>query len=289
MQCPDTADPKSAGRRFQFGRNWHDFLSTVDERRIREAERHLQRLLSLERLDGLGFLDVGCGSGLMSLAASRLGAGVRSFDVDEDAVRCALELKRRHGTGRSDWVISRGSILDRTFLESLGSFDIVYSWGVLHHTGAMWHAIDNVTIPVAAGGRLAIAIYNDQGNASERWLRVKETYNRLPVPLRSAYVIWIMGKEELDFAWNPRLLLRPRSYYHQWHRYVGSWRNYYRSRGMSRWHDMVDWVGGYPFEVARPDRVESFLSNLGFSLEAGHLTEGPGNNEFVFRNRRSDS
>ncbi|HYY59119.1 MAG TPA: class I SAM-dependent methyltransferase, partial [Pyrinomonadaceae bacterium] len=129
--------------RFEFGRNWRRFLSTLDEERILEAERSLRLMLEAETLDGKSFLDIGSGSGLFSLAARRLGARVHSFDYDAESVACAQELKQRFFAGDADWTIERGSVLDSDYVKRLGQFDIVYSWGVLHHTGAMWRALEN--------------------------------------------------------------------------------------------------------------------------------------------------
>src|SRR5690606_102989 len=129
---------------------------------------------------GLRFLDIGSGSGLSSLAARRLGARVHSFDYDPESVACTAELRRRFFPGSPDWTVERGSALDAGYLRGLGSFDIVYSWGVLHHTGRMWEGLANAALPVAEGGRLFVAIYNDTGTQSRRWRWIKRTYNQLP-------------------------------------------------------------------------------------------------------------
>ena len=112
------------GRRFAFGRNWQRFLQVLDEDRICEAEKSLKDFLGCETLAGKSFLDIGCGSGLFSLAARRLGASVRSFDFDDDSVACTRELKRRYFPDDGSWTVERGSALDRSFIEKLGSFDV---------------------------------------------------------------------------------------------------------------------------------------------------------------------
>ena len=44
-------------------------------------------------------------------------------------------------------------------IESMGSFDFVYSWGVLHHTGDMYRALRGAAGRVAPGGRFLFALY----------------------------------------------------------------------------------------------------------------------------------
>src|SRR5215467_14648711 len=152
--------------RFEFGKNWRRFLESVNDVRIQEAEQSLREMLRIKTLQGKSFLDVGSGSGLFSLAARRLGARVHSFDYDPHSVACTAELKRRFFEGDGMWSVETGSALDAGYLQSLGQFDVVYSWGVLHHTGDMWAGLDNVRLAVAPTGKLFIAIYNDMGSQS---------------------------------------------------------------------------------------------------------------------------
>lgn len=233
-------------------------------------------MLGLETLTGQTFLDIGCGSGLFSLAARQLGARVHSFDFDPQSVACAEELRRRYFANDSGWQIEHGSVLDDEYLRSLGQFNIVYSWGVLHHTGQLWRAIDNAAAAVRPQGLFFIALYNDQGRGSKAWLRVKQVYNRLPRGLR-----WIILYPALLRLWGPTTIRDLRS-----GQPGVTWRNYAQqnSRGMSAWHDVVDWVGGLPFEVARPEKVIAHCEQLGFErLRHTDCGRGHGCNEFVFR------
>jgi 2-polyprenyl-6-hydroxyphenyl methylase/3-demethylubiquinone-9 3-methyltransferase len=269
------------GERFEFGGNWASFLSVLDEERIASAERGLLRLLVVERLDGLRFLDIGSGSGLSSLAARRLGAHVHSFDYDPQSVACTGELRRRYFSGDERWTVERGSALDAAYLRRLGQFDIVYSWGVLHHTGQMWDALENAVIPVAAGGKLFIAIYNDTGTQSRRWHAIKRIYNELPRAARKPFAVAVTVPAEAKALAGSVLRGRPGDY-------LRSWSEYRRRRGMSKWHDIVDWVGGYPYEFATPDQIFDFYRARGFSLTRMKCgVVGLGCNEFVFERTTS--
>ncbi len=264
------------GQRFEFGKNWAWFLNGLTDARIGRAVDSLRQMLGVETLEGKRFLDIGSGSGLFSLAARRLGAQVHSFDYDPQSVACARELRNRYYPGDNDWKVERGSALDEDYIRSLGEFDVVYSWGVLHHTGAMWPALANATLPTRAGGKLFIAIYNDQGTASRRWTQVKRAYNRLPRPLRFLVVwpsFWVLNWRHMV---KDALRLRP----------FQTLRNYSRERGMNFWRDHIDWVGGYPFEVAKPEEIFDFYRERGFTLLKLRTCAGSlGCNEFVFEKR----
>lgn len=264
------------GERFQFGQNWSQFLTAIDEERIKEAEKSLRDMLEVDSLAGKRFLDIGSGSGLFSLAARRLGAQVHSFDFDPKSVFCTRELKKTYFQNDESWKIEEASVLDEKFMKSLGQFDVVYSWGVLHHTGQMWSAIENAQARVAPGGKFFIALYNDTGSQSARWYWIKKTYNGLPGVLRTPFAVLVTIPGELKLLCSSVLTLNPR-------RYTDSWTNYSRNRGMTKWRDIVDWVGGYPYEVSKPDDVFDFCRARGFrltKLKCGNV--GLGCNEFVF-------
>ena len=260
-----------SGKRFAFGANWRRFVETVDEEKITAARESLERALAVADLTHRSFLDVGCGSGLFSLAANRMGAEIRSFDFDLESVAATTELRQRFAPD-SRWRVERGSILDERFTTGLGRHDIVYSWGVLHHTGDLWRALDATTRLVRDGGLLFVSVYNDQGLKSRLWTRVKRRYNASGpvgratlVALSAACLRWQVPARSLVRAIRRENTPPP-----------------IRVRGMSAKHDLVDWVGGYPFEVARPEQVFDFLRARGFELRyLKTCAGGLGCNEFV--------
>lgn len=267
--------PGSAAR-FEFGANWRRFIDVVDDERVTIAEDAVKDAVGADRLDGKTFLDIGCGSGLFSLGAHRLGADVYSFDYDSESVAAAREIQRRF-VGSDAWPIEQGSVLDAAHMDGLGTFDVVYSFGVLHHTGAMWDAIAAAEARVAPGGTLYISLYNDQDRVSTMWRLIKQVYNRLPRAVRPLYVAIVSTPREIGSLVLATLAGRPS-------RYIEGWTRYRSARGMSRWHDMVDWVGGLPFEVAQPGDVVNKLVQDGFVLTR-LVTVGRrlGCNEFVFQ------
>ncbi len=254
-------------KRFEFGDNWKNFLKHVDSGQIREAEKSLVTKTGLPSFQGKTFLDVGCGSGLFSLAAGNLGAKVHSFDYDKNSVACAMELQARFRSKNSVWTIEQGSALDSDYLASLGQYDIVYSWGVLHHTGNMYAALENTLKTVKASGILFISIYNDQGVESRMWRIFKRFYVSAPKPVKLLMAVFVAVR--FEFLTAVKRLFSRKSPLRK------------KERGMDLWHDAVDWAGGYPFEVAKPEEIIRFCGERGFTLKK-LFTSDSGCNEYVF-------
>jgi SAM-dependent methyltransferase len=236
--------------RFAFGKNWQSFAAIADEESISEAQRGLIKLFPNGELRGARILDVGCGSGLSMAAALRLGARqVDGVDIDPNSIEAARSLLSRFDVGKS-WSVETANLLDLP----AQSYDIVYSWGVLHHAGAIWRALEHVTNFVRPGGLLAIAIYR-KSPACAFWQREKRLYSSSPPPvrllIRSLYkttylsAIAASGRNPFGYVFN----------YHN------------RTRGRSFHHDIHDWLGGYPFESASPAEIVRFMTKHGFSVD----------------------
>lgn len=268
--------------RFSFGANWARFLSVLNDDRIAEAVKSLQTMLGVVDLNGKTFLDIGSGSGLFSLAARRLGAKVHSLDYDAQSVACTAELRRRYFLNDADWIVEQGSALDGDYMKQLGQYDIVYSWGVLHHTGAMWLGIEHALQRVAQQGQFFVAIYNDQGVKSHAWWLVKYLYNRLPKPLNTlyAYALGLLGNAlnilKYTLKLQPMTAIRPLL-------------NYKARRGMSVMHDLIDWIGGFPFEFASYEVLQGHMYARGFEFLKGKQATSLGCHELVFKRIATDS
>ena len=258
---------------FEFGANWADFARSIDRTRIASAERCLRNLIA-GNLAGRSFLDIGCGSGLSALAAIRLGAArVRAVDLDENSVATTQALLRLHAP-EADWTASQRSVfeLDPTVD---GSFDVVHSWGVLHHTGAMSDAVRKAAALVANKGSLVLAIYR-RTPACGFWRWEKRLYSRSPawltVGIRAIY----------KSAFFAALVATG----HNPVRYVAE---YGRSRGMRWSNDVHDWLGGYPYELASPEEIDALMTELGFRQENAILGTsrfgvfGSGCDEYIYR------
>jgi SAM-dependent methyltransferase len=232
------------GARFQFGKNWQSFLSTVSGGSVAHAEQGLRRLFAT--LPSGSFLDIGCGSGLSLLAAHRLGANeLTGIDFDPDSVAAARTLLADSGAR-----IEERSVFDLD--PDDGMFDVVYSWGVLHHTGDLWRALDNAAAMVKPGGLLAIAIYRKTAFCG-LWKIEKFAYTKAPAPVQKlmraiyklAFLAGLCATGRNPFA------------------YI---RDYKSDRGMSWHHDVHDWLGGYPYQSASPYELENFFGRKSFAV-----------------------
>ena len=264
--------------RYGFGANWKDFVATsLNEARIASAVQSLRELLAIETLKGVTFLDIGCGSGLFSLAACQLGAArVISFDFDADSVNTSRALREREGIPEARWTIEQGSVLDSAFMAKLPACEILYSWGVLHHTGRMWDAIDAAVGKVAPGGRFAISIYNRverKPDSSAMWWKIKRFYNRSPRVVRGLMETGYMANHAAT------RLITLRNPFRAHTETSGAGR-----RGMDFRHDVRDWLGGFPYEYATAGELFEYV-HAKHGLELKRLRTGDGNicNEFLFQ------
>lgn len=278
---------------FSFGKNWTDYVNNyLDESKLDAAKESFSRYLDPSQYAGKTLIDVGCGSGIFSLNAVRMGcAKVISFDVDQSSVNATQAVRQRFShllPSSADWSVFQGSILDSNLVNRLAlSGDIVYSWGVLHHTGDMNQAMKNAVSLVKPGGYFIVAIYN-RAPSSEFWLGFKKFYNRSPKIIKILLVDIMLAHVILRrVAYNMSALLRGK----KTEGVLGS------SRAMSVYYDLIDWLGGYPYEYGSFEEIKKMVEGLGLTLikDPSRLPSykkkflnrisfnNTGNNEFVFR------
>jgi SAM-dependent methyltransferase len=263
---------KDPAKRFEFGKNWQSFLrASLSQERIGKARADLLTFLGRDDLRGLRFLDVGSGSGLHSLGAYDAGASpVVSFDYDENSVAATAFLRGTRGAP-AHWQVMRGSILDGDFLATLGRYDIVYSWGVLHHTGDVRAALRNASRLVAPGGLFYVALYDGDCCAvsPQFWLDVKQRYLAAGFLGKRAMELWYVWR----FSLGRKLTRLPEL--------MRTARDYKKHRGMSYYFDVKDWLGGWPMEFTTVDDVLPGMQALGFDLM--NINTGEANTEYLFR------
>lgn len=234
---------------FSFGRNWQKYLDEMPPEAIANMAAYVADWLP--PLEGKRVLDIGAGQGLTSLSAHRAGAQVLSFDVDPSSVAATARLWQAAGQP-SSWSVIRGSVLDEGFTERLGTFDVVVSWGVLHHTGHLWEALDAAARLVGPDGLLWIALYHRTARSGLS-LRIKQSYSHLPSAGQRAFRIAYGGAKIAKQLATRRSLDRLRTYHLE--------------RGMTWRRDVEDWLGGLPYEVSSPGEVLARLRPHGFVLE----------------------
>lgn len=255
---------------FDFGQNWKEFSeNALDPARYAQAQSHFSELMHGVPTAGKSFLDIGFGQGLSLLCAAKAGARIHGLDINPKCREVFLGNAKKLEACAPEARIAVGSVLDAEALATVSAwapdgFEIVHSWGVLHHTGSMWQAIKNAVSLVRPQGYFVLAIYNRHWT-SRAWQAIKRVYVTSPAPFRVL----------LNWVFVPVIYVA---------KFAVTRRNPLKTkRGMNFYYDVVDWVGGYPYEYASREEVERFVAKLGCSLERFEPATVPtGCNEFVF-------
>lgn len=259
--------------RFGFGKNWLEYIKkNLSPEKVEISRNHLLGFLGEKDISGKTFLDIGCGSGLHSIAALQAGADqIYSFDYDPKSVEASKFVKEKIAYSNKNWTIERGDVLDDSYMEALPKFDIVYSWGVLHHTGDVWHAIRNAASRVKKGGLFYIALYSadvEMERPPEFWLEMKKKYVSSGWLKRQYYDWWYVW----TFYMHKKISNYPA--------FLKRARDYKEIRGMNIITDVRDWLGGWPMEYVYDAHAIDFCEKLGFRLEK--IVTGQANTEFLF-------
>lgn len=259
-------------KRFEFGRNWRLFVERhYSQEAVNASKSRILDFLKRRDLNGLHVIDVGCGSGIHSMAMFQAGAAsIHSFDYDPTSVEATRIVRSKVGSP-SNWTVEQGSVLDESFMRTLPGYDLVYSWGVLHHTGDVWKAIDLATEHVRPGGLFYIALYSadmQKDPTPEFWLEVKRTYVSSGWLRRRCMEIWYVWRFMLR-----RRVPRPTAV-------AKRLSDHRKDRGMHLITDIRDWLGGWPMEFVWDADAVRFCEQHGLVLK--EMSTGKANTEFLF-------
>ena len=261
--------------RFSFGANWTSFNFISGPQQLEYSKLHLENLIGTKSIANVKIIDIGSGSGLHAQSFLELGAKfVKCIDIDRESVQTTID--RLNAYSADTWSVEIADILDIEVVER-EKYDVVFSWGVLHHTGNLFLALQNASNFCKPGGLLVLAIYRKTWLCNF-WKLEKRLYNNCPlffrriIDLAFASLIliakWILGTS-------------PRTHIQE----------YSKRRGMDFMTDIRDWLGGFPYESANPKQIENILADKGFFLLHSNIRKrqigffGSGCNEYVFQRR----
>jgi len=257
-------------KKFSFGKNWQNFNKNITNKNINNSIKYFKNFTKFVNLKNKTFIDVGCGSGINSLLAIKLNAKkVLSIDIDENSVSACKLLRKKYKISNKNWIIKQVSILDTSKIKKLGKFDFIYSWGVLHHTGDMNKAFDNLFLLAKKKSYIYVSIYNKY-LTSNTWKIIKYFYAS-----SNNFIKKIMEKIYITIYY---IGLNLNKYSIKEYK-----KSFVLKRGMSFRHDIIDWLGGYPYEYLSFEDLSAIFFKKGYSILSFKKSNGVGCNEIFVK------
>ena len=186
--------------------------------------------------------------------------------LDDERIATAVESLKK--------MLECDDLAGKTFLD-IGSGSGLFSLAA-RRLGAKVHSFDFDSNSFACTQELRNRYFPNDPNWRVEQGSALDADCRLPRVLKTPFAIAVILPDEGKSLLKSLITLRP------WN-YIRSWTRYKNGRGMNRWHDIIDWVGGFPYEYASVDRIFEFYKQRGFTLvKVKSEGVGLGCNEFVF-------
>jgi 2-polyprenyl-3-methyl-5-hydroxy-6-metoxy-1,4-benzoquinol methylase len=132
-----------------------EYFNEVSAKRYR-VEPHILDFAGFHLWRGRRVLEIGCGIGSDAEQFARHGADYVGIDISDESINLC---RRRFRVQDVHGEFHRGSVTDLEFLKHLGKFDLVYSYGVLHHFPSMDQHLANIAKVLEPGGELRFMVY----------------------------------------------------------------------------------------------------------------------------------
>lgn len=150
-----SADPCGAHYTEEYGLGSKEFFQAAVEERYENDAPWIKRLIDSIPVKGKKVLEVGCGMGVDLLEFAKNGARVTGIDLVDNHLKLASRL---FALNKLEAKLLNADAEDLPFPPE--AFDIVYSFGVLHHTPNTQKAIDEVQRVLRPNGTAIVGLYH---------------------------------------------------------------------------------------------------------------------------------